>query len=118
METAAPGASRPTLAAVGIQSTTSRLLFVDNIRVLLTILVLLFHLMITYAGTGDWWYMEGREDTITGVIGAWFIVVNQAYFMGLFLLISAYFAGLLRSQGDRSLSERSPDPPGDSAGAL
>jgi hypothetical protein len=91
METAAPGASRPTLAAVGIQSTTSRLLFVDNIRVLLTILVLLFHLMITYAGTGDWWYMEGREDTSTGVIGAWFLVVNQAYFMGLFLLISAYF---------------------------
>jgi len=81
METAAPGASRPTLAAVGIQSTTSRLLFVDNIRVLLTILVLLFHLMITYAGTGDWWYMEGREDAITGVIGAWFLVVNQAYFM-------------------------------------
>jgi len=91
METAAPGASRPTLAAVGIQSTTSRLLFVDNIRVLLTILVLLFHLMITYAGTGDWWYKEGREDTITGVIGAWFLIVNQAYFMGLFLLISAYF---------------------------
>jgi len=92
METATRGTSRPMPAAAGVQSrTTSRLLFVDNIRVLLTILVVLFHLMITYAGTGSWYYREGREDFITGALGAWFLTVNQAYFMGLFLLISAYF---------------------------
>ncbi len=68
-----------------------RLLFIDNLRVFLTILVILFHLMITYAGTGSWYYTEGREDLITGAIGAWFLTVTQAYFMGLFLLISAYF---------------------------
>jgi glucan biosynthesis protein C len=70
---------------------TSRLLFVDNIRVLLTVLVVLFHLMITYAGTGSWYYIEGREDFVTGALGAWFLTVNQAFFMGLFLLVSAYF---------------------------
>jgi glucan biosynthesis protein C len=92
METATSGASRPMSAVVGVQfKATSRLLFVDNIRVLLTILVVLFHLMITYAGTGSWYYREGREDFITGALGAWFLTVNQAYFMGLFLLISAYF---------------------------
>jgi glucan biosynthesis protein C len=92
METATPDTSRPMPAAAGVQSkATSRLLFVDNIRVLLTILVVLFHLMITYAGTGSWYYREGREDFITGALGAWFLTVNQAYFMGLFLLISAYF---------------------------
>jgi surface polysaccharide O-acyltransferase-like enzyme len=69
----------------------ARLLFVDNIRVLLTVLVIVFHLMIIYAGTGSWYYTEGRQDAITGALGAWFLVVNQAYFMGLFLLISAYF---------------------------
>jgi glucan biosynthesis protein C len=69
----------------------SRLLFVDNIRVFLTILVLLHHLMITYAASGDWYYTEGRQDFITSVLGTWFCAVNQAYFMGLFLLISAYF---------------------------
>jgi len=68
-----------------------RLFFIDNIRVLLTIQVLLFHLMIIYAGTGSWFYEEGREDFITGALGAWFVTVSQAYFMGLFLLISAYF---------------------------
>jgi hypothetical protein len=33
----------------------------------------------------------GRQDEITGLIGAWFVAANQAFFMGLFLLISAYF---------------------------
>jgi glucan biosynthesis protein C len=68
-----------------------RLLFVDNIRVFLTILVILHHLMITYSGTGSWYYNEGRDDLITRFVGGWFCSVNQAYFMGLFLLISAYF---------------------------
>ena len=72
-------------------ATTSRLLFIDNIRTFLTVVVVLFHLMITYAGTGSWYYLEGREDFITGATGAWFLTVTQAYFMGLFLFISAYF---------------------------
>ena len=69
----------------------NRLLYIDNLRILLTIQVLLFHLMIIYAGTGSWFYEEGREDFVTGAFGAWFVTVSQAYFMGLFLLISAYF---------------------------
>ena len=68
-----------------------RLFFVDNIRVFLTILVILHHLMIIYAGSGGWIHMEGREDEITNAVGSWFCASNQAYFMGLFLLISAYF---------------------------
>lgn len=63
----------------------------DNLRVYLTVLVILHHLMITYAGTGSWYYTEGREDTVTIGLGGWFCSTNQAYFMGLFLLISAYF---------------------------
>jgi glucan biosynthesis protein C len=92
VETIARGTSRPVSAAADVQSrATTRLLFVDNIRVLLTALVILFHLMITYAGGGSWYYTEGREDLITSALGIWFLGVTQAYFMGLFLLISAYF---------------------------
>jgi hypothetical protein len=41
--------------AVGTRASVgSRLLFIDNIRVMLTIQVLLFHLLIIYAGTGSW----------------------------------------------------------------
>jgi glucans biosynthesis protein C len=92
MEIAASGANRPLPVAADAHSTgCSRLLFVDNIRVYLTILVILHHLMITYAGTGRWYYTEGRQDFVTRVLGAWFSATDQAYFMGLFLLISAYF---------------------------
>src|SRR5512136_914363 len=79
------------VAAEARASVGSRLLFVDNIRVFLTILVILHHLMIIYAGTGNWPYMEGRQDYVVDGIGSWFCATNQSYFMGLFLLISAYF---------------------------
>jgi glucan biosynthesis protein C len=69
----------------------TRLLFIDNIRVLLTVLVVLHHLMITYTGTGSWYYEEGTPDIVSAAFGAWFLAVNQSYFMGLFLLIAAYF---------------------------
>jgi glucan biosynthesis protein C len=70
----------------------SRLLFIDNIKVYLTFLVITHHLMIIYAGTGNWpYYTEGRQDVITNSLGGWFCATNQAYFMGLFLLIGAYF---------------------------
>jgi hypothetical protein len=92
MSTATLGASRPAAAAEAAQVKSAvRLLFVDNIRVFLTILVILHHTMIVYAGSGSFLYTEGRQDTITSVLGNWFCGVNQAYFMGLFLLISAYF---------------------------
>jgi surface polysaccharide O-acyltransferase-like enzyme len=79
-------------AAVEVQPKTStRLLFIDNIRVFLTILVILHHLMIIYSGTGDFTYTEGRQDVVSEALGGWFCATNQAYFMGLFLLISAYF---------------------------
>ncbi len=92
IETAARQGLTAAAAAEAQPRATSRLHFVDNIRVLLTVLVILHHLMIVYAGSGSWGlYEEGREDTITNVIGTWFCAVNQAYFMGLFLLVSAYF---------------------------
>ena len=79
-------------AAAKVQpKAATRLLFIDNIRGYLTILVILHHLMITYAGTGSWIYFEDRADLLTEVVGSIFTTVNQIYFMGLFLLISAYF---------------------------
>jgi glucan biosynthesis protein C len=75
----------------GVRAAAGRLLFIDNIRVFLTVLVILHHLTITYAGTGNWYYLEGRQDDVVDGLGGWFCAVNQAYFMGLFLLISAYF---------------------------
>ncbi len=83
--------STPNLAASTTTKAVSRFLYIDNIRAFLTIMVLLHHIMIVYAGSGGWIYQEGRQDTVTEVIGSIFCTVNQAYSMGLFMLISAYF---------------------------
>jgi len=92
MAGAASEAGRPARPTAGVGlSAAGRVLFVDNIRVFLTILVILHHLMITYAGTGGFLYKEGRQDAVVDALGGWFCSVDQAYFMGLFLLISAYF---------------------------
>jgi glucans biosynthesis protein C len=77
-----PAATLPELKPAG----ASRLLFIDNIRVFLTILVLLHHTMIIYAGSGNWIYMEGDPGIVVNALGGWFCATNQAYFMGLFCL--------------------------------
>ena len=82
-----------TSSVVTREAKPERLLFIDNIRVFLTVLVILHHLMITYAGKeiGGWIYYASRQDDITAAVGRWFCSLNQSYFMGLFLFVSAYF---------------------------
>ena len=85
MAVTSPGVTR--------EAKSERLLFIDNIRIFLTVLVILHHLMITYAGkeVGGWIYYDYHPDDITAAVGRWFCSLNQSYFMGLFLFISAYF---------------------------
>ena len=40
--------------------TKNRLLYIDNIRILLISLIVLLHLVITYGGPGDW-YIPGNK---------------------------------------------------------
>ncbi len=66
----------------------ARLAFIDNIRVLLTILVVAHHAGQPYGPTGGDWPIVNPERT--RVLGPFF-AVNAAFFMGLFFLISGYF---------------------------
>ncbi len=72
-------------------ATGVRFAFMDNIRILLVVLVILHHLAVTYGGEGSWYYREGQADTITAAALTLFIAVNQAFFMGFYFLIAAYF---------------------------
>ena len=77
----------------------ARFAFIDNLRILLVILVILHHLAITYGGEGSWHYYEGRADTIAATVLTLFVAINQAFFMGFYFLIAAYFV-------PRSLEQR------------
>lgn len=67
-----------------------RLLFVDNLRTLMIVLVIVAHLSISYGGEGGWYY-EGQADTLSSVLLTWFNAACQSFFMGLLFLLSAYF---------------------------
>jgi surface polysaccharide O-acyltransferase-like enzyme len=67
------------------------LFFVDNLRILLIIMLVLHHLAITYGHSGMWYYLDGLPDDITVLIATLFTAVNQAFFLAFFFMISGYF---------------------------
>lgn len=80
-----------------------RLLFIDNIRTMLTILVVLHHLAVTYTWSVGWYYHEPLGDDPSFHILSVFIMLTQAFFMGAFFLIAAYFIpGSYERRGARS----------------
>jgi glucan biosynthesis protein C len=73
-------------------SASPRLLYIDNLRNLLSVLVIVFHLAITYGAEGDWSYQEEGEIGMVAVaLMTLFVAICQAFFMGLFFMISSYF---------------------------
>lgn len=69
----------------------ARVFFVDNIRVALTILVIIHHLAITYGAIGAWYYQDPNRDVFTHIILSILTAIDQAFFMGFFFLLSGYF---------------------------
>jgi glucan biosynthesis protein C len=69
----------------------TRLFFVDNLRILLTVVVVLHHLAIVYGASGDFPYKEARPDELASIVLSLFTAVNAPYFMGFFFMISGYF---------------------------
>ncbi len=82
---------------------SDRLYFADNLRTFLITLVVLHHLAIVYTGAGAFYYVEPTPiDQLALAVLVIFIAINQAYFMGLLFLISAYFSpGSLDHKGAR-----------------
>jgi glucans biosynthesis protein C len=69
----------------------NRLYYIDNLRIFLICLVVLLHFNITYGAPGDWYYNESEAGFPEIILQAMFNITNQAFFMGMFFFISAYF---------------------------
>jgi len=69
----------------------TRLAFIDNLRTLIIVLVIMVHLSITYGGEGGWYYKEGKADLLSGLILTLHNATCQSFFMGCLFLISGYF---------------------------
>lgn len=69
-----------------------RLFFIDNIRWLMIVFVVLMHLNVTYSNMGLWYYKEpANMDALSGVLFAIYGCFTQAYFMGILFFIAGYF---------------------------
>lgn len=68
-----------------------RLYYIDNLRIFLITLVVLHHFAITYGAPGDWYYNESEAGFPEIIPMSMFVATNQAFFMGMFFFISAFF---------------------------
>jgi glucan biosynthesis protein C len=74
------------------ETKTSRLYFVDNIRWLVIVLVVVLHAAVTYSNMGNWYYKEPADlGLLSGLVFGIILSFTQAYFMGLLFLIAGYF---------------------------
>jgi fucose 4-O-acetylase-like acetyltransferase len=81
----------PSSVASGTRLAT-RLVFVDHLRVALTVLVVVHHLAVIYGANAAFYYVEPPyNDPLAFVALTALVLVDQAFFMGLFFLISGYF---------------------------
>ncbi|MGR6918612.1 acyltransferase family protein [[Actinomadura] parvosata] len=87
--TTGPHPAPPTLTGGG--AAPPRLWFVDNLRILLTSLVVLHHVAVGYSGLPLWYYNEPPTSTAAGYGLSAFLMLNQSWFMGAFFLLSGYF---------------------------
>jgi len=72
-------------------SSVTRMFYVDNIRIYLTILVIFHHAAVAYGGSGGWPIKEPPTDPISPILFLIFNAVNQSYFMSFFFLLAGYF---------------------------
>jgi fucose 4-O-acetylase-like acetyltransferase len=75
----------------GSSTQAGKILYIDNLKVVLIILVVLHHTFITYGAPGGWYYSEKTTNIAASIPMTLFVATNQSFFMGFFFFISAYF---------------------------
>jgi glucan biosynthesis protein C len=69
-----------------------RLAYIDNLRWLVIVMVVVIHACATYSGLGSWYYHEeARLDVASQVVFFAYELFSQAFFMGFLFLLAGYF---------------------------
>jgi hypothetical protein len=68
-----------------------RLLYIDNLRIVLITAVIFYHAAIVYGASGVFPYREGRADELTLMLFTLVMVVFGSFGLGLFYMIAGYF---------------------------
>ena len=72
-----------------------RLLYIDNLRLLVIVLVISVHLAVTVSSFGSWYFVYNTHlDTLSSLWFAFYQSLTQGYFLGLLFMISGYFVAV------------------------
>src|SRR6185503_7615037 len=84
--TAHPAKAAPAREAI------HRLLYIDNLRWIMIMLVLSMHAAVTYSHLGSWYFMEDTKVSLPETFTfATYQVFLQSFFMGFLFFIAGYF---------------------------
>ena len=86
-----PVKTENTITSTPRKTPAEKINYVNHLKVLMTVLVVLHHTFITYGAPGSWYYQQK-----THLLGALFpmtvfVATNQSFFMGFFFFLSALF---------------------------
>lgn len=84
----APTQARP---VAGTVAQSARMAYIDLLRGILLLLVVMTHAGITYGAMGSWTYSDPVKDEVTSILLSFINIFNQSFFMGLFFFVSGYF---------------------------
>ncbi|MCE7063170.1 acyltransferase [Dyadobacter sp. CY343] len=68
-----------------------KIVYIDNLKVLLTAVVIVHHALVTYGAPGGWYYYEKSELQGAVIPMTMVVSVDQSFFMGFFFFLSALF---------------------------
>ncbi|MCG8484564.1 MAG: acyltransferase family protein [Clostridia bacterium] len=70
-----------------------RTYFLDYLKGIIIVLVVMLHTAVTYSGVGNWHYIDAEKTgMVTKLLSALFVAFTNSYFMGLMFLIAGYFS--------------------------
>jgi len=67
-----------------------RKIYLDNLRMILAVLVIIGHVAVTYSPIGYWYYNEA-SNTFSSYFLAFVVALLQTFIIGLFFMLSSYF---------------------------
>jgi hypothetical protein len=69
-----------------------RLAWIDNLRWLVIVMVVVIHACVTYSGLGSWYYHEeARLDVASQVVFYAYEIFSQSFFMGFLFMLAGHF---------------------------
>jgi acyltransferase-like protein len=73
------------------RAASTKIYYIDNLRVLMTMLVILHHTLISFGAPGGWYFTDATSNKPALIVMTLLVATNQSFFMGFFFFLAAFF---------------------------